>query len=81
MVRVAERLSERLRGLAFADAPAHALLIPRCRSVHTFGMRYALDLYWLDADGDLVRHDAAVPSRRLRACRRARSVLEVPTPP
>ena len=54
--------------------------LEHCRSVHTFGMRYALDLFWLDRDGDLVRLDEAVPPNRLRACLRARSVLEVPTP-
>jgi uncharacterized protein len=48
-----------------------------CRSVHTFGMRFALDLIWLDRAGHLVRVDAAVPPRRFRTCLRARSVIEV----
>jgi len=49
------------RGLAGLDdlAPDVALLIPRCRSVHTFHMRFALDLVWLDAAGRPVRVDAA----------------------
>jgi uncharacterized membrane protein (UPF0127 family) len=65
-----------LAGLA-ALAPDHALLIERCRSVHTAGMRFALDLLWLDGSGALVRLDHAVPPRRLRTCLRARSVVEV----
>ena len=70
----------RLRGLAGPRPPAGvALHLPRCRSVHTFGMRVALDLVWLDAAGDVVRVDRAVPARRVRACWRARSVLEVPS--
>jgi uncharacterized protein len=69
----------RLVGLAFrADPPDVALHLPRCRSVHTFGMRFALDLVWLDAHGDVVRIDRAVPPGRVRSCRRARSVVEVP---
>jgi uncharacterized protein len=76
---VANSLRQRLRGLAFGE-PGEPLLIERCRSVHTFGMRYALDLYWLDADGDLVRVDRGVPPRRVRSCYAARSVLEVPAP-
>jgi uncharacterized protein len=59
-----------------ALAPDHALLIDRCRSVHTAGMRFALDLVWLDGDGAVVRLDHAVRPRRLRTCLRARSVVE-----
>jgi uncharacterized membrane protein (UPF0127 family) len=53
-----------------------ALHLPHCRSVHTFGMRFALDLVWLDRLGAVVRVDRAVPPCRVRACRAARSVLE-----
>jgi len=69
----------RLRGLAGRADPGHALLLRRCRAVHTFGMRFTLDLVWLDADGAAVRVDRAVAPRRLRCCRRARAVLEVAT--
>jgi uncharacterized protein len=53
------------------------LLLRRCRSVHTFGMRFALDLVWLDAGGAVVRVDRAVRPLRVRSCRGARSVLEL----
>lgn len=66
------------RGLAGLDAlPAgQALHLVPCRSVHTLGMRFALDLVWLDRDGGVVGVDAAVGPRRLRTCLRARSVVE-----
>jgi uncharacterized membrane protein (UPF0127 family) len=54
-----------------------ALEIPHCRSVHTFGMRFALDLVWLDADRRVVRVDRGVPPWRVRWCRQARAVLEL----
>jgi uncharacterized membrane protein (UPF0127 family) len=75
---VARTRRTRGRGLAGLDElPAdHALLLEPCRSVHTLGMRFALDLLWLDADGELVRLDAAVAPRRVRSCRRARAVVE-----
>lgn len=68
----------RMLGLSKLDAlPAgHALLFDRCRSVHTVGMRFALDLVWLDADGRPLRLDEDVAPRRLRSCLRARSVVE-----
>jgi len=80
-LRVATAVSRaaRMRGLARLDAmPATAALhIPRCRSVHTFHMRFALDLIWLDGNGRPVHVERAVPPRRLRMCLRARSVVEV----
>jgi len=67
----------RRRGLSRLDAlPGdHALLI-RTPSVHTFGMRFALDLIWLSKDGTVVRVDRNVPAGRMRACLKARSVVE-----
>ena len=77
-VAVAERRPERMRGLAKLESmpPTYALHIPRCRSVHTFTMRFPLDLIWLDKAGGVVRVDEDVPPRRLRTCVRARSVVE-----
>jgi uncharacterized protein len=68
----------RLLGLAFRrELPAgHALLIPRCRSVHTFGMRYRIDVAFLDEGGAVLRLDRAVPRRRVLVCRGASAVLE-----
>jgi uncharacterized membrane protein (UPF0127 family) len=55
-----------------------ALHLPRCRSVHTFAMRFPLDLVWLGAEGRAVRVDRSVPPRRLKSCLRARAVVETP---
>lgn len=57
------------------------LLIPGCRSVHTFGMRFALDLVFLDFDMRPVALRRAVPPRRLVFERRAEAVLELPAAP
>jgi uncharacterized membrane protein (UPF0127 family) len=75
-IRVARGPLQRMKGLAWAP-PGDPLEIPRCRSVQTFGMRYALDLIWIDADRSVVRIDRDVPPRRMRSCRQARSVIEV----
>lgn len=78
-MRVARTLPARALGLALRRRPpAEPLLIPSCASVHTFGMRFALDLFWLDADGLVMRVDRAVPPCRLRSCRGAAAVLEAP---
>jgi uncharacterized membrane protein (UPF0127 family) len=77
-IRVARSPWSRLLGLALRRPPPDtALLLPRCRSVHTFGMRFALDLVWLDAAGRVLAIDANVPPCRVRTCRRAAAVVEV----
>jgi uncharacterized membrane protein (UPF0127 family) len=77
---VADSFRRRLVGLAWSRSPrAPALLFPRCRSVHTFGMRFALDLVWVDGLGRIVRVDRAVAPGRMRACRAAAGVVEMPS--
>lgn len=81
-VRCARDPLARLLGLAGLRAlpPAVGLLLPGTRSVHTFGMRFALDLVWLDREGRVVRVDHDVHPRRVRSCRGARAVVELPSP-
>lgn len=78
-VRRARGFRARLLGLAgLASLPSGtALLIERTRSVHTFGMRFALDLVWLDEHRRVVRIDRAVSSWRQRTCVAARAVVEL----
>ena len=66
-----------LAGLELSEARP-GLLIPRCASVHTFGMRFELDLIFLDADDRPLAVRLAVPPRRLVWERGAAAVLEVP---
>lgn len=80
--RVAEGFRARLLGLAFLgrEEGGPGLLIPRCSSVHTFGMRFPLDLFFLDESGAPLTVRRRVPARRLVSARNADSVLEIPSP-
>ena len=78
-IRIANTRRARLLGLALRrQSPSEALLIPRCRSVHTFGMRFPLDIAFLDGDGRVLRLARSVPPNRLVSCRGAAAVLEAP---
>lgn len=81
-VAVAAGLRARLLGLSGLrrEAAGPGLLIPRCSSVHTFGMRFPLDLVFLDREGRAIAVRRRVPPWRLAWCRGARSVLEIPSP-
>ena len=69
-----------LAGLERTDIPArHGLLLRRCRSVHTFGMRFDLDLIFLSPGGSVIAVEHAVPPARIRTRRDAAAVLERPS--
>ena len=77
---VADCFRKRLLGLSWrsrGDAGA-GLLIPRCSSVHTFGMRFELDVFFLDEAGRVIEARRRVPPRRVLRCRGASAVLEIP---
>ena len=78
---VAESPLLRLLGLALLcrEAAPDALLLPRCRSIHTLGMRFRIDVVFLDGEGRVIsRADRLGPARIAREpC--AAAVLEVPS--
>jgi len=80
-IPVADSFRARLRGLSLRDRAdaGPGLLIPRCASVHTFGMRFDLDVFFLDAAGTVISERRRVPPRRVVWQRGARAVLEIPS--
>ena len=75
---VARSHLERGKGLMGMDPlpVRQGLKIEKCSSVHTFWMRFAIDLVWLDADDRVLRVDSDVAPRRARWCKGAKSVVE-----
>jgi uncharacterized membrane protein (UPF0127 family) len=78
-VSITETARERMRGLLGRDGlPGNeALLLKRCWSVHTFGMRFAIDVLFLDSHGRVVGIHHEVPRRRMLANLRATQTLEM----
>ncbi len=63
-VHVADTFVQRLIGLLGTSEPRW-LWFPRCRAVHTLGMRYAIDVAYFSAAGEVVGIVPKVPPRRL----------------
>jgi uncharacterized protein len=59
-------------------APGTGLWIVPCESVHTFFMRFAIDLVYLDRKHTVRKVRTAVGPWRVSACLSAHSVLELP---
>ena len=80
-LEIAESLWERTRGLLGRESLAngHGLWIQRTNSVHTFFMRFALDLIFIDRHLKVCRvyHDVKA-GRLIWPVWRASSVLELP---
>lgn len=78
LLECADRFGERLRGLLGRSAlpDDRALWIAPCGSVHTLGMRFPIDVVFVDAKGRIVRCvEALVPNRAAFALKAA-SVVE-----
>ncbi len=77
----ADAVLARLKGLLGRDGlgAGEGLHIVPCNSIHTFFMRFPIDVLFLDADGVVIRAlDRVVPWRATRIYGRAASVLELP---
>jgi uncharacterized membrane protein (UPF0127 family) len=78
-VRRARSPWARLKGL-LGNTPlpsGHGLLFERCRAVHTLGMRRAIDVVFLAADGAVIDVWRSLGAGRIAACARAVAVLEL----
>jgi uncharacterized protein len=58
--------------------PGSGLWIVPCESVHTFFMKFPIDLVYLDKERKVRKVRHAVPAWRLSACLTAHSILELP---
>ena len=79
-VEVAGSSQSRTRGLLGRDALAlgEGLWIVPCESVHTFFMRFSIDLVYLDRKYRVRKVRNAVGPWRVSACISAHSVIELP---
>ena len=59
-------------------AAGEGLLLDRCYGVHTFGMRFPIDVLFLDKDLHVIRAVKALPPYRTCIVRKAVYVLELP---
>ncbi len=75
----ARRFFNRLRGLLGTKPLAQdgGLLITPCSQVHTLGMRWPLDVVFLDADGVVLKCVRRLAPGRVAAARGAKHTLEL----
>jgi uncharacterized protein len=77
---VADSARKRTQGLLGREGlgSGEGLWIVPCESVHTFFMRFAIDLVYLDRKNIVRKVRSAVGPWRISACLSAHSVIELP---
>jgi uncharacterized membrane protein (UPF0127 family) len=75
-VEIAATYGPRRRGLLGRDGVEGAMLLTPCKNVHTFRMRFAIDVAYLDRALRVVDVHTMKPGRLGRPRFRARHVLE-----
>jgi uncharacterized protein len=80
-VEVADHGAKRRKGLLGRDrlSAGEGLWILPCEAVHTFGMRFPIDLIYLDRNNRVRKIRSDVPPFRFSGCLSAHSVLELPS--
>jgi uncharacterized membrane protein (UPF0127 family) len=80
-LEVAGTGSKRNKGLLGRSSllPGEGLWIVPCESVHTFFMRFPIDLIYLDRQKRIRKVRSSVGAWRLSACLSAHSILELPS--
>src|ERR1039457_6008232 len=79
-LEVADSAAKRSKGLLGREglAPGEGLWIVPCESVHTFFMRFPIDLVYLDRKNKIKKVRSDIGAWRMSACLSAHSVLELP---
>ena len=79
-METARTSASRNKGLLGRDrlAPGEGLWIVPCESIHTFFMRFPIDLVYLDREKHIRKVRNAVGPWRISACFSAHSVIELP---
>lgn len=77
-LRIATTWWARMRGLLFGReiAENEVLVLVPCHAIHTFGMRYRIDVAFLDASGMVLKAERALKKGRRRSCAEALLTLE-----
>ena len=68
--------ADRRRGLLGRDGVDGVIVLDPARQVHTFRMRFVIDVIWCDSDGIVLRTVTMAPNRMSALVWHARSVLE-----
>jgi uncharacterized membrane protein (UPF0127 family) len=79
-IKVVETFFSKFLGFMFKKNVKYALLFKNCRSIHTFFMRFNLDIVFLDKENKVIKVVRNVkPFRVVLPIKNSFSILEIPS--
>jgi uncharacterized membrane protein (UPF0127 family) len=79
-IKVAETFFSKFLGFMLKKNANYALLFENCRSIHTFFMRFNLDILFLDKENKVIKVVRNVkPFRVVLPIKNSFSILEIPS--
>lgn len=77
-IKLADTFTQRLRGLMFyKQPPVKAIAIKPCNSIHTFFMKFKIDVLFLDSDMFVLKKYEGLPKNRIvKPVKNAKYVIE-----
>ncbi len=78
--RIADTFFNRLKGLLGSKNldQGQGLIIRPCNSIHTIGMKYDIDVIFIDERDYVVKISKAIRAGRFAVCQKSAYVLELP---
>jgi Uncharacterized conserved protein len=78
-IKEAKSFKDRFLGFMLKKHADYALSFENCKAVHTFFMRFKLDVLFLDKENKIIKEVRDLKPWRIAFCLKAYSVLEVPS--
>ena len=75
-IEVAQTRAEKAKGLLGRDGLDGALALPHCRCIHTLGMRFPIDVAYIDADNIVIKTHTVQRYRLALPVPKAKLVIE-----
>lgn len=77
-VKVAAKFLDRLRGYMFYDSPqVSGIVLKPCNSIHTFFMRFPIDVLFLDHDGKVIKkYSYLEKNKMIHPIKQSKTVVE-----
>ena len=80
-IKIAKKFYRRLVGLMFMNSSDYSLYIPKCNKIHTFFMKFSLDLIIIDENNIIIDIKKNIPKNKIIVIKRKKkktNILEVP---